>query len=108
MAIFDRAPVPITVYPAVFVDDGYGGTKPGEGTPVQVRVIAQPMSPDDPNGWTQPRRYKLLGKNMPAGPWSRVTMFGVEWSVVRPPLKRDYSARTRFYSAEVVERGKAT
>ncbi|QPB09694.1 head-to-tail connector complex protein [Streptomyces phage Shaeky] len=105
MGIFDRAPVTITVYPSVFVDDGYGGTKPGEGTPVTVQVVAQPMSPDDPDGWTQPRRYKLLGKDFPAGPWSRVTMFDREWSVVSPPLSRAYSRRTRFYTAEVIERG---
>jgi hypothetical protein len=108
VAIFDHAPVTITVYPSVFVDDGYGGTKPGEGSPVKVTAFAQPMSPDDPNGWTQPRRYKLLGKSLPAGPWSRVRMFDREWSVVAPPMSRAHSRRTRFTTAEVIERGPIT
>jgi hypothetical protein len=107
MAIFDRAPVVAIVYPVVLADDGYGGTKPTEGAPVEVKLFAQPMSPDDPNGWTQPRRYKLLGEFLPAGSWSRVTMLGSEWSVVAPPTIRNHSRRTRFATAEVVERGHA-
>jgi hypothetical protein len=105
VAIFDRAPVVATVYPAILVDDGYGGTKPGEGSPVEVEVFAQPMAADDPNGWQQPKRYKLLGKSLPAGPWSRVTMLGAEWSVAAPPMVRAHSRRTRFTTAELVQRG---
>jgi hypothetical protein len=104
MAIFDRAPVVAKVYPAVLVDDGYGGTKPGEGTPVEVRVFAQPMAPEDPNGWASPERYKIIAKSLPAGAWSRVQMMGREWSVVRAPRVHDNSPRTRFATAEVVER----
>ncbi len=102
MAIFDRAPILATVYPVVMVDDGYGGTKPGEGAPVQVRVFAQPLNAEDPNGWSQPERYKIMARSLPAGPWSRVDMNGQRWSVVRTPRRHSATRRTTFDTAEIV------
>lgn len=103
MAIFDRAPVVAKVYPVALVDDGYGGTKPGVGTPVDVQVWAQPMASDDPNGWTSPERFKILAKSLPAKAWSRVEMMGRTWSVVRQPRVHSATRRTTFATAELVE-----
>ncbi len=105
MAIFDRAPVVAMVYPVVMVDDGYGGTKPGEGEPVEVRVFAQPLNAEDPNGWSQPERFKIMARSLPVGPWSRVDMMGRSWTVARPPRRHNPSRRTTFDTAEVVARG---
>lgn len=102
MAIFDRAPVAAKVYPVVMVDDGYGGTKPDEGAPIEVRVFAQPLNAEDPIGWSQPERYKIMGRSLPAGPWSRVDMMGRCWSVARAPRQHFATRRTTFDTAEVV------
>ncbi|QPB09768.1 hypothetical protein CPT_Shady_007 [Streptomyces phage Shady] len=105
MAIFDRAPVLAKVFPVVLVDDGYGGTRPGEGTPVEIRVFAQPMGSEDPNGWSSPERYKIIARQLPfLSAWSRVEMMGRVWSVVRQPRIHAASRRTTFATAEVVEK----
>lgn len=106
MAIFDKAPVPAKVFPAVPVDDGYGGTKPGEGTPVDIHVFAQPMTTDSATiGWVSPRRMKILAASLPAGTWSRVEMLGRVWTVETPPLRHGPTARTTYATATVIEKG---
>lgn len=102
MAIFDRAPVVATIYPAAVVDDGYGGSKPGDGTPVTVRVWVQPMTSEDPNGWSSPERVKILAKVLPAEAWSRVEMMGSRWSVIRQPRTHRATLRTTYTTAELV------
>ncbi len=108
MAIFDHAPEVLRVFPAVLVDDGYGGVRPGEGEPITVRAYVQPLDSEDGPGWDAPERYKVMGRSLPVNAWSRVEMWGRVWTVKRQPRVHGASRRTRFATAELVEKSEIT
>lgn len=99
MSFLRRPPHTITVYPVVPVDDGYGGTKPGEGTPVDVLAYVAPRAAPDAEGDAQEGYattldYQVVGQKLPAGPWSRVIWDGEDYTVVGEPRRYSRSRRT--------------
>lgn len=103
MSIRNRPPHVITVYPVVQVDDGYGGTMPGEGAPVDVRVLVVPRSASDGNGtgsvdasegYLVQSVFSVYAKSLPAGVWSRVVYGGEDYVVVSEPKRYGASSRT--------------
>ncbi|MEU3599666.1 hypothetical protein ABZ714_13210 [Streptomyces sp. NPDC006798] len=107
MGIIDRPPVEVVVYEYAEEDDGYGGTVPGRGRPHRIKVFAQPIDADDNSsqGWSEPARYKLIARNLPAFRWSSVDFEGRTWSVSEYPRLHRGSSRTRFASVVIERRG---
>ncbi|WP_431980790.1 hypothetical protein [Streptomyces qinglanensis] len=87
MSLLDSGPDMVTVYPTVPVDDGYGGTEPGPGTPVAVRARVLPATTDESGepGYLTGTEYRVYARTLPAGPWSRVEWAGATWAVVGEP-----------------------
>lgn len=97
MSLWTNPPHTALVYPVIAVDDGYGGTQPGEGEPVEVRCLIQPRSAGDPQnepGWFAEDVYEMAARSLPAGAWSRVTWNGEEYTVVGEPRRYGVSRRT--------------
>ncbi|MGW5735730.1 MULTISPECIES: hypothetical protein [Streptomyces] len=101
--IFDDAPVSVLVYPVVLKGDGYGGTSPQEGAPVEVRAFVQPMELGEvASGNASPVRYKLLAHYKPdLQKWSRVDIDGQPYFAVYPPRIHRGSPETTYISAVV-------
>ncbi len=109
MSILDNPPHVATVYPVVPVDDGYGGTQPGDGDPIEVRCIVQPRAADedavhDSSGYEVDDVYRMAARRLPAGPWSRVTWRGDDYTVVGEPRRHGVSRRTRHDVAMIRRR----
>jgi len=109
VSILDNPPHVATVYPVVPVDDGYGGTQPGEGDPITVRCIIQPRAADesavqDAGGYRVDDTYRLAARSLPAGAWARVTWDGDDYTVVGEPRRHGVSRRTRHDVATIRRR----
>ncbi|MGV9271325.1 hypothetical protein ACWDRR_42560 [Kitasatospora sp. NPDC003701] len=104
MSLLDNGPDTITVYPAGPVRPD--GTRGPEGTPVTVRCRVQPSSSseDATAGYLDQTLYRVLARTLPAGPWSRVTWRGRDWTVVAEPKRHSGSARTRHDTALIRRR----
>ena len=109
MSVFSRPPHAVTIYPTVPVDDGYGGTMPGEGDPIEARVYVAPKSSGDPEeeaqeGYANTLDYQVIARSLPAGPWSRVTWDGVDFTVVGEPRRYSRNRRTSHDVATIRRR----
>lgn len=107
MGLLDRAPVEISVFEYAEVDDGYGGKEPGTGTEHCVKAFVQAMDADDNSsqGWTEPERFKVITKALPAKRWALVRIDGRDYTCSEAPRVHRGSARTSFTSAVVERRG---
>lgn len=107
MSLLDSGPDLVTVYPTLEVDDGYGGTRPGEGPPVTVRAHVQPSDTDQDGapGYLSGATYRVFSRTLPAGPWSRVDWAGETWTVVGEPQRFGGSARVAHMAATIRRRG---
>lgn len=103
MSILTRGTTIVTVYPTVPVDDGYGGTQPGEGAPVMVRASVFPSTTEEQsaNGYLTVSHYSVIARDLPAGPWSRVDWDGERWTVVADPKRYHVSDRMSYDQATI-------
>lgn len=105
MSLITRGRVTLTVYPLVDVDDGYGGTKPGQGAPVPVSAQVFPSSTEElPDGLLTGEEYTVIADRLPAGPWSRVDWDGEVWAVVGDVRRYRQTLRTSYDSAIIRRR----
>ncbi|MBH1936503.1 hypothetical protein I5Q34_19850 [Streptomyces sp. AV19] len=106
MSLLDGAE-DVRVVPAVPVDDGYGGTVPGEGAPVVIRARVVPSDSAEPGpaGYLADPTYRLYTRAFPAGPWSRVEWAGQTWSVVGAPQRYGGGSRTAHDVVMIRKRG---
>jgi hypothetical protein len=107
VSIYGNPPHVVTVYPVVEVDDGYGGTQPGEGEPVTVRCLVQPRvteSLDGAEGYLSASVLDVAARSLPAGAWSRVTYNDEDYTVVSEPLRYGVSRRTAHDVATIRRR----
>lgn len=108
MKLLDRPPHEITVYPAVDVDDGYGGTMPGEGAPITTRALVLPGEASDASGtvvgYPDTDDYRVIARSLPGGTWSRVVWDGADWTVVSSPRRYTPSPRTTHDVATIRRR----
>lgn len=67
MSLLDRGNATVVLRPRVPVDDGYGGTQPGPGTPVTMRVTLSPASTenDSADGWLVSDEYAMSARTLP-------------------------------------------
>lgn len=98
MKLLDRPPHTITIYPAVDVDDGYGGLMPGEGDPVTVSALVMPREATNSEGvvigYAHDDEFRVIARSLPGGAWSRVVWDGDDWTVVSNPRRFTASRRT--------------
>ncbi|MFD9813987.1 hypothetical protein [Streptomyces sp. NPDC059080] len=106
MSLLDAGRDEVTVYPAVPGDDGYGGTLPTDGNPVQVRALVMPAGTDEDagDGYLTGAVYRVSARSLPAGPWSRVEWAGSVWSVVGEVQRFGGSHRVAFDVATIRKR----
>ena len=107
MSLLTRWPDVAVIYPSVPVDDGYGGAKPGVGTPIVVPCRVQPVAQtDQPNeGYLTDSAYRLIARELPPGPWSYVEWAGERWKIVGEPNRYGYTRRTSHHVAIIQRRG---
>ena len=112
MSLLSRPPHIITVYPVVQVDDGYGGTMPGEGAPIEVRCLVRPRGDegntlggdtDAQGGYSADETYQVTARSLPAGVWSLVVWLGEDWTVTKIP-KRHTIGRGTAHDSAVIRR----
>lgn len=104
MSLYGRPPHVVTVYPVILVDDGYGGTQPGEGPPVTVRCLVQPRVAETTSGgegYVVDGVYDVFARSLPAGAWSRVVYDGDDYTVVGEPRRYGVSRRTAHRVASI-------
>lgn len=67
MSLLDRGRTLATVYPLVHVDDGYGGTQPGAGEPITMRVVVHPSSTktEAGDGYLLEDTYTVTARSLP-------------------------------------------
>lgn len=107
MSIYGNPPHTVTVYPVIQVDDGYGGTQPGEGEPVTVRCLVQPRAAEQVDasaGYLAETVLDVFARSLPAGAWSRVTYDGDDYMVVSEPRRYGVSRRTA-HDVATIRRG---
>lgn len=106
MSILDSGPHTIVVYPAVVEDDGYGGTQPGVGDPIEVRAYCSPLAAeaDSSDGYGTQQRFQVIARHLPSGPWARVDWGGEQYVMVEPPRRFGFSRRTA-HDVAVIRRG---
>lgn len=97
--ILDKANIDVTAYPVVQVDDGYGATRPGMGSPITFKAFISPVgfsgagwaidSKLQSQGWAEVHRIRVITKPQaglsPAQKWSRILVDGDEFTVVDAP-----------------------
>lgn len=102
MSLYSNPPHVVTVYPVVQVDDGYGGTMPGEGDPIDVRALVIPRSvPEESTveqngreGYLAETVFEVFARSLPAGAWSRIRFNGEDFTAVAEPRRYGVSRRT--------------
>lgn len=97
MSLLDRAPHEVLVYPEVASDDGYGTPirVPAE-EPVLVRGWMRPVSAEERQalGQQSATTYRLFARDIPGGPWARVSWDGRDFDAVGEPLVHDSAGVT--------------
>lgn len=104
MSLLDRGTETVTVYPAGPTRPD--GTRGPAGAPVTVRCRVQPVNSDSPGaeGYTTVTTYRVLARELPAGPWDRVVWRGSDWTVTGQPEQYRGSRRTRHDTATIRRR----
>lgn len=92
MSLLDRGVETVTIYPAGEMQPD--GTLP-ELPPVTARCRIQPQSSSasDADGYQDATTYRMLGRSLPAGPWSRVRWRDRDFTVVAEPSRYRGSPR---------------
>lgn len=106
MSLLDRGPHTVTVVPQIVVQDRYGETT-ADGTPVPVRCSVQPMSADETSaaGLQVETAYRVIARDWPGGPYSRVEWDGRVWDQQGEPKRYGMSERTRHVDVVITARG---
>ena len=106
MSILDSGPHVITVDPSVAEDDGYGGTQPGMGEPIEVRAYCSPLAAesDSSDGYGTQQRFQVIARHLPSGPWARIDWGGEQYVMEEPPRRFGFSRRTA-HDVAVIRRG---
>ncbi|MFJ5923856.1 hypothetical protein ACIQF6_14785 [Kitasatospora sp. NPDC092948] len=104
MSLLDDGPDTVTVHPAGPVHPD--GTRGPEGPPLTVRCRVQPSTSEEAAqlGYVDVTVYRVLARELPAGPWSRVVWQDRDWTVVGEPKRHRGSARTRHDTALIRRR----
>ncbi len=104
VTLLDDGPDTVTVYPAGLPQPD--GNRGPEGAPVTVRCRVQPSTSEEAAalGYLDNTLYRVLARALPAGPWSRVTWSGRDWTVVGEPKHHNGSPRTRHDTALIRRR----
>ncbi|RZS39147.1 hypothetical protein EV193_104363 [Herbihabitans rhizosphaerae] len=113
MALFDSGAT-LDIYPSVRTVDADGNEVwlPSE-TPITVRGRVQPISSVEQLSFSQravigqsvTTLYRVIARNAPGGPWSRVVYGGRDWEVVGEPECRRYSSATSHVTAIIRAKG---
>jgi hypothetical protein len=102
VSLLDNGPDTVQVFPEETVVDGRGNpvSQPKATGPVTVAgVFMQPVTSqralrDLDEGQRLDVDYRLIGRSVPAGPWSAVTWQGRRFVPTGAPLGRDFSPGT--------------
>lgn len=80
MSLIDKGNALVTVRAKVAVDDGYGGTQPGPGPAVEMRVTLSPASTSSEaaHGYLTESSYTLSARSLPDEIYD-VTWDGGRW-----------------------------
>jgi len=104
VSLLDHGTETITIYPAG--PPRPDGTRGPAGEPVTMRCRVQPIASDSPGveGYTTTTTYRILARELPAGPWDRVAWRGSDWTVTGQPEQYRGSRRTRHDTATIRRR----
>lgn len=104
MSLLDRGTETITIYPAgPSLPDG---TRGPTGEPVTVTCRVQPSASEASvaDGYTTVTEYRVIGRELPAGPWDWVEWRNQAWTVTAQPQEWRGSGRVRHDTATIRRR----